>query len=622
MCGIAGFVEFKSPKLGLNDLLAMRRAIQHRGPDDEGFFLKPKVGLAHARLAILDLSSCAHQPMHRGHLTIVYNGEVYNFKELRHDLEREGHQFQSRSDTEVVLASYQRWGKDALSRLNGMFAFAIYDHERNQLFLARDRFGIKPLFYYVDENCLLFASEIKAFYQYHRFRKELCMEAVRTYLHFGYMQGKKTVWKRCFRILPSECILVDIENKKIESNCYWVPRIQPQLQYTHFQDTVKAVHKTLIEEFHNAMVSDVDVGACISGGTDSNILISIIRKELGLKVKTFSLGSKGAKYDENCLASAVAKYLGTNHTELVIDPDSVRAIFLDTIRHYDEPMADQNFISFRWIARKARESGVYVLLSGAGGDELFLGYPGVFLREKIANFYKIPSFIRQAIPKTFFSFSNSLYKGIQLLQQRGSLAAISSISGGCFYDDEVSAILLAEEKGEKDESYFQGLFNLQKDSTMRIGERIMLCDLFSFLSHDILAISDFSTMQEAVEMRVPYLNKEVVELALKIPFNVKYYQGTLKTILKTIEQKYLPERLLTKRKQSFHPFVKREWLNKNNGFKDLGDHYLSEERINKQGLFNYKVFGDICAHAKRSKVNHYNKIWNMLIFQIWADSHL
>lgn len=215
MCGIAGFVEFKSPKLGLNDLLAMRRAIQHRGPDDEGFFLKPKVGLAHARLAILDLSPSAHQPMHRGHLTIVYNGEVYNFKELRHDLEKEGHQFQSRSDTEVVLASYQRWGKDALSRLNGMFAFAIYDHERNQLFLARDRFGIKPLFYYVDENCLLFASEIKAFYQYHRFRKELCMEAVRTYLHFGYMQGKKTVWKRCFRILPSECILVDIEKKKL-----------------------------------------------------------------------------------------------------------------------------------------------------------------------------------------------------------------------------------------------------------------------------------------------------------------------------------------------------------------------------------------------------------------------
>ena len=222
---------------------------------------------------------------------------------------------------------------------------------------------------------------------------------------------------------------------------------------------------------------------------------------------------------------------------------------------------------------------------------------------------------------------NSDFRGfIAPLDERPSdplniiLAAISSISGGCFYDDEVSAILLAEEKGEKDESYFQGLFNLQKDSTMRIEERIMLCDLFSFLSHDILAISDFSTMQEAVEMRVPYLNKEVVELALKIPFNVKYYQRTLKTILKTIEQKYLPERLLTKGKQSFHPFVKREWLN--NGFKDLGDHYLSEERFNKQGLFNYKAFGDICAHAKRSKVNHYNKIWNMLIFQIWADSHL
>lgn len=620
MCGIAGFVEFKNPKLGLNSLLAMRMAIQHRGPDDEGIFWKPKVGLAHARLSILDLSSRAHQPMHKGHFTIVYNGEVYNFKELRCDLEREGYQFQSRSDTEVVLAAYQQWGKDALSRLNGMFAFAVYDHKRNQLFLARDRFGIKPLFYFVDEDCLLFASEIKAFYQYHRFRKELCTEAIRTYLHFGYMQGKKTVWKRCFRLLPSECILVDIEKKKMESSFYWVPRIQPQFQYTNFQDTVKVVHKTLIEEFHNAMASDVDVGACISGGTDSNILISIIRKELGLKVKTFSLGSKGAKCDENYLASAVAKHLETDHVEFVIDPDSVREVFLDTIRRYDEPMADQNFLSFRWIARKARESGVYVLLSGAGGDELFLGYRGVFLRKKIANFYQIPSFIRQAIPKTIFSFSNSLYKGIQLLQQRGSLAAISSISGGCFYDDEVSAILLAEEKGEKEENYFQGLFNLHKDSTMRIEERIMFCDLFSFLSHDILAISDFSTMQEAVEMRVPYLNKGVAELAFKIPFNVKYYQGTPKAILKTIEQKYIPERLLTKEKQSFHPFDKGKWLD--NGFNDLVNHYLSEERINKQGLFNYKVFEDICMHAKRSKVNHYNKIWNMLIFQIWADSHL
>ena len=421
MCGFAGFIEFIKPSADCKDLLRMQKTIEHRGPDDRGYYFEPGVGLCHARLAIIDLSDKAHQPMRRGDLTLLYNGEIYNYREIRKELADLGHTFQSNSDTEVLLEAYREWGKDILLRLNGMFAFAIYDHKKRKLFLARDRLGIKPLFYYLDEFCFVFSSEIKAIKAYPGFIKKISQEGLRNYLEFGYTTGAQTIWENVSRVLPSQSVSVDVGSRLVESAVYWNPYFTPSSNgrnlEPNFQETVQELESLLIDEFRRSLMSDVPLGACISGGVDSNVLISLIVKKLGFRLKTYSLGSEDSQYDENASARAVAGFLGTEHTALTLHPDNCRQFFLDTIRHYDEPMSDQNILSFRLIARLAREEGIRVLLSGAGGDELFLGYPNVFLRKRIQPLFHIPRPLRRTFPQSLCRFSNKLYKGAQLLRQ-------------------------------------------------------------------------------------------------------------------------------------------------------------------------------------------------------------
>jgi asparagine synthase (glutamine-hydrolysing) len=618
MCGLVGFIDFKSPQTSPEVLQKMQKALGHRGPNDRGHSYSPAVGLAHTRLSILDLSAKAAQPMSRGTLTIVYNGEVYNYEALRRELSEAGYTFNSNSDTEVILAAYQAWGKAALTKFDGMFALAIYDRSKQELFLARDRLGVKPLFYYKTPEHFLFASEIKAIACHPGFRKRVCSRGLRDYLQFGYINGEETIWDGCRRLLPGQSMTVDCRSGNVAVETFWNPRFIPREDGT-FETAKRRLKTVLTEEFKDSLVSDVPVGACISGGVDSNVLIGILAKELGVRLKTYSLASNEAKYNENTSAAAVAKFFNLEHRSITLDANNSRELFLQTVAHYDEPFADQNFLSYRVIARQAQKDGVPVLLSGAGGDELFFGYPAVIRSAGLRPLFFIPQVLRGLWPLSLSHSWNYVYKGAQLLKEREYLDAVAGIIGNGFLRSEVDR-LLPEDFKEEGPNYFSEVFHEKSSSQDTLVEKLMRCDLMCFLPSNVLAISDVSTMAEGVEMRVPYLNNKIVDCALEVPVSVKRHNGRLKALLRSIEADYLPENLLLKEKRGFYPFVKSVWLK--NHLSDLTGKYLSPENFARQGIFNYDHYLKMVSLPAFSRVSVANKIWNMLIFQIWAEYHL
>lgn len=619
MCGLVGFIEFQDPYATPEDLLHMREMVNHRGPDDRGYFFERGVGLAHTRLAIIDLSQKAHQPMRKDNLIIVYNGEIYNFKELRNELLALGCRFQSNSDTEVVLEAYRVWGREALSRFNGMFVFVVYDSREKSLFLARDRGGIKPLVYYYDGSRLVFGSEIKAICMYPYLHKKLSRQGLIDYLRLGYISGDKTIWEDCFRLLPGQYMKVDIKDRMLKTELFFEPFFTSELE-NDYDTIVEQLKKVLIHDFDLSMVSDVAIGACISGGVDSNVLVSILAKELGYKLRTFSLGSEHAQFDENSQAEKVAKYIGLSHRSLMLHPESCREFLLDTIHHFDEPAADQNILSLRYVAREAKKEKISVLLSGMGGDELFLGYPTALMRARIRWFYKIPLKLRRMIPRMLFQFSSKLFKGVHLLQQNNYFTAVADFMGNCFFNDEINQLLMSEAKEISPQNCIESIMRSNFPPGSHTLEKIMKCDLAVYLVNNGLHISDICCMAEGVEMRLPYLNNNILEFALKTPSHAKCHQGIFKSLLRSIETQYLPKDVTMKGKRGFYPFIKKSWLE--NDFRGLVDHFLSKERIIKQGIFNHDVIRNLLTMQKRSRVNVSNKIWNMLVFQIWAEEHL
>jgi asparagine synthase (glutamine-hydrolysing) len=616
MCGLAGFLEFASPFASLDDLLSMQRAIRHRGPDDIGHRFEPGVGICHARLAIIDLSSKAHQPMRRGFLTLVYNGEIYNFMELRNELQKLGHRFESQSDTEVLLEGYRAWGKDLLSRLNGMFAFAIYDSQNRTLFLARDRVGIKPLFYYHDSSRFVFGSEIKAIMSYPYFRRKLSCAGLNEYLRFGYTAGEQTIFEGCLRLLPGQYLMVHRNGKKLEVNTYWEPHFEndDSLDFGRAKEKLKEV---LIDEFQRSLISNVPFGACISGGVDSNVLIALLSQEIGVKLNTFSLSSFHARFDENAKAQGVANYFKISHTSLLLDPGSAIDMLLDTIVHYDEPIADSNILSFRHIAREARKNGISVLLSGMGGDELFHGYPDPSRATRMETFFYLPYALRKTVPRNLFRFSNAFYKVIHLLQQKTYASAVANLVGRCFFDDEIDDLLGASKTGE---SCFDALLSkvgLPRDERIR---EIVLAEFKRYLPDNGLRIADMSCMAEGVEMRVPYLNNAVLDFAFKVPVSLQRSKGQLKVLLRAIESDYLPQTFVIPGKKGFDPFPKKLWLDQHLG--QLIDQYFSKERILAQGILDFDTVQRTLFFHKKTSVNVSDKLWNLLVFQIWSAKYL
>lgn len=611
-------MEFAGAFAGPEVLLSMQGALRHRGPNDSGYYFEPGLGLCHTRLSIIDLSAQARQPMGKDGLRIIYNGEVYNYRAIRHTLQSQGHHFVSQSDTEVLLEAYRAKGTAAFKEFNGMFAFAIYDQPARKLILARDRMGIKPLVYFFDGKYFVFGSEIKVLREYPHVTARLSSGGLAEYLRLGYTAGEQTIWENCLRLMPGHYLVIDLSGGGIETFSYLAEKT-PVEPVRSFSQAVDALDNVLQQEFTQSMVSDVPVGACISGGVDSNVLISVLAKKCEFKLKTFSLSTSDSVFDENKPAQQVARHLGLEHTSFYMPPEAGCSLWRETLDHYDEPLADQNILSFYYIARQAKQKGLSVLLTGLGGDELFFGYPHVTWRARLGRLYQIPYPVRRLVPREMFRFSNQLYKAIHLTQQKEYTGALANYLGNCFFDDEIDG-LLARPVRPRPESYFTAVFNSPAAFGRSLAERITYSDLRTYLVHNGLAIADMSAMAQGVEMRVPYLNNGVTDLLRTIPFHFHHYQGEYKALLRAVERRYLPAECRMNVKKGFFPFVKKKWLDQH--LKPAMDEFLSAEYLRKQGIFDPAAVKRLLGRHQHSRVKVDNKVWNLLTFQLWAKKHL
>jgi len=560
MCGIAGKVYLSQGSVTPSELNAMSAKIIHRGPDDEGIFISPdrKIGLVNRRLAIIDLSKKGHQPMtYKNRFTITYNGEVYNFQEERLKLEKEGYVFKSKSDTEVILALYDKYGVNCLSRLRGMFAFAIYDEKEKTIFLARDRIGKKPLKYYFKEDVFIFASELKAILTQSEIRREIDYEAIQSFLVFGYTPAPLTGFKDVNKLLPGHYMLLNLKTKTLLIKPYWEPDFSQKLSLSEDSWCDKII-ETLEESTRLRLISDVPIGAFLSGGVDSSGVVYAMSKFSDKPINTFTITFEDKKWSEAKYAKNIVNKFKTNHHELLAKPENVE-ILPELAYQYEEPFADAGNVVTFMVSRLARKY-VTVILNGDGGDENFAGYPNRYFRlKRDVDFLKWINVLRpgallglKAIskiskgkigkrPSKFFEKSKlPLFERFASYNQVFSFAEIIEFSKGPLTD--ISTLKNPYEIVEKCFRDFKG--QDLKDAGLKF-------DLLYWLPDDLLAKVDIASMAASLEARSPLLDQNMIELADKIPFNLKVKNGESKYILKKALEKVIPKENIYRDKMGF-----------------------------------------------------------------------
>ena len=632
MCGISGFVDFNA-KNGQTELQSMTDALLHRGPDASGYHLDQtsnySIGLGHRRLSIIDLSPAGNQPMQfsDGRYWIVFNGEIYNYAEIKEVLAGLGHQFDTHSDTEVILHAYHQWGSGALKYFIGMFAFVIYDKLKENLFCCRDRAGVKPLFYYWKDDIFLFGSELKAFMANPYFQKEIEINAVGSFMQFGYIPAPHCIFKNTFKLLPAHYLLFDLKSKKMEAEKYWnvYDLYNREKLKISIGDAVSETEKVLEKAFNYRMVADVPVGVFLSGGYDSTCLVALLQKNRTKKLKTFTIGFEDEKLNEAKYAKEIAAVLGTEHQEYYCsEKDALNAI-PDLPFYFDEPFADNSAIPTMLVSKMARKD-VTVALSADAGDEIFGGYDRY---EWMVKYYKkmhaIPQIARKGGAALLRSIPIEKWPKFQdnniFLKKYQKLATIlHDPAPQNIYMGMTEDFTAGERKNlfnVKVESIFSAHYNqeLRKDQFDPLSYA-MVKDYQTYMVDDILQKVDRATMSVSLEGREPFLDQNVIEWAASLPAEYKIYQGQRKYILQQIVHKYVPEKLMDRPKMGFIVPVKY-WLN--DVLKPLVDKYLGEAYLEKQNIFNI----DFVSQIKRSyyvakKENDY-KIWYLLMFQMWYD---
>lgn len=526
---------------------SMARAIEHRGPDDAGVWV-PETGhvaLAHRRLSIIDLSPLGHNPMswNQGDLWITFNGEIYNFAELRRELESAGCRFRSRTDTEVILAAYERWGLECVHRFVGMFAFALWDVRRRRLWLVRDRLGKKPLYYAEVDGRLLFASELKAILTYPSFPGRVDAAAVGLYLQYGYVPSPLTIYKDARKLPPGHYLVH--ENSQVTLTRYWDP-VPPAVQGSSLaaNEAVQALEERLSVAVRQRMIADVPLGAFLSGGVDSSVIVALMREHTRAPVKTFTIRFDNPEYNEADHAAAVARHLGTEHHEQTCTDAQMLAVVDRLPEMYDEPFADSSAVPTYLVSKIARET-VTVALSGDGGDELFFGYPRYRYHANAAALLALPRPIRRGAALAADRFPTRRGRRIADVLRSDEMDHYSRFVS-LFTPAEVQALTGSA----------PGLPALYADALERAlsiprAGRPGLLDLVSYLPEDILTKVDRASMAVSLEVRAPLLDHRVVELALALPLSLKRRGGTMKWILRQMLYKRVPPSLVDRPKMGF-----------------------------------------------------------------------
>lgn len=628
MCGIVGFINKEK---NINIIDEMLKIQLHRGPDYSGVYFDKRSGIhfGHNRLSIQDLSSHGNQPFVSDctKYVIVFNGEVYNFKVIRKELESLGHRFISNSDTEVILYSYKEWGIQCIEKFIGMFAFSILDKDTNKLFLVRDRAGVKPLYYYDDEKEFFFSSEIKSFHEHPNFKKELNNDVLGYYFQFGYIPAPFSIFKNCYKLKAGHYLEYDLDNNLKKIIQYWdVVKFYKKEKFKKTeQEILDDIENILYDAINLRMVSDVPVGVFLSGGYDSSLVSSILSKKQGREINTFTVGFNDKKYNEATHAKIISSYLGTNHTEYYMNDKDMLDLVKDIPFYFDEPFGDSSSLPTMIVSKMAKVK-VTVTLSSDGGDEIFCGYSKYFFLNKFKNIFtnklkkdilkiilniltdttveyindKLPKYLKQTnIKDKFNKFkravnSNSLE---EMFQNASSYVAKEDINK--FLKIPLSNNIYPSFKNENNFSYL---------------DYMMSVDYKTFMNDDVLVKVDRATMSNSLEGREPLLDHRLIEYLAQVPNSIKYKNNQGKYLLRKILYKYLPKEIIDKPKAGFQ-IPLNDWLCSE--LKDLVEKYLNENKLDDT-IFNVKEVLKIKSELFNKK-NVGTKVWFILMFQMWKE---
>ncbi|MBN1546062.1 MAG: asparagine synthase (glutamine-hydrolyzing) [Syntrophaceae bacterium] len=606
-------------------LIRMNRTMIHRGPDDEGYYCRDNAGLGHRRLSIIDLNS-GHQPIYNEDKTkvIVFNGEIYNFLELRSFLQKEGHTLQTKTDTEVIIHAYEQWGAECVQKLRGMFSFAVWDTKKQELFLARDRLGKKPLYYSCDGTKIIFASELKGILEDHTVARDINIEALSDYLSFGYVPYPKTIFRSILKLPPGHFLLNRDHGSRPQQ--YWDITFAPTLEFSE-DELCDSLLTKLQEAVKMRLISDVPLGAFLSGGIDSSIVVALMSQLTNEPVITNSVGFTQKKYSELEHAGFTASLFGTNHHEFVVAPDAVDVVNR-LAWHFDEPFADSSAIPTYYVSKMARNN-VTVALSGDGGDENFAGYRRYFF-DRLENRLRavFPLFLRRSVIRALATVYPKADWLPQVMRAKTLLTNLSldPVEGyfnsmSYFLPSAKDKVISPELAGELRDYESSELFRRHYGNagTSDPLSRIQYIDFKTYLTDDILTKVDRASMAVSLEVRVPILDHEFVELAAMIPSCLKLNGRVSKYIFKKTAERLLPPNILNRQKMGFSIPV-GEWLR--NELKPLVHETILSKEFEGRLFFNQKYVQWLWKQHLAGIRDFTQPLWVLLSFELWARRFL
>lgn len=600
----------------------MNDSIRHRGPDDEGYFQDMQASLAMRRLSIIDLHT-GQQPISNetGDVWVVYNGEIYNFKDVRARLEQRGHTFKTQTDTEVIVHAYEEYGDDCVNHFNGMFAISLWDARKRRLFLARDRVGVKPLYYWAGHSKLVFASELKALILHPDVPRQINLAALDLYLTLEYVPAPHTIYEGIFKLLPGHTLTV--ENGEVKTRQYWDVPYKPVSQ--NEAECTEALSSLINDAVRIRLISDVPLGAFLSGGIDSSTIVGYMSQNMSEPVKTFSIGFEDDSYNEVPYANAVAKHFDTDHRVEMLRPD-IASLVEQLIPQHDEPFADTSSLPTYLVSKLAREK-VTVVLSGDGGDELFAGYD-TYIAAKLDRYYgRLPGTLRQHVLPKFAKWlppqpaKKGLINKVKRMVEGGALDPslqhtrwmmfLNSAEKEVLYQSDLRATL----NDHLTADYFGGYFE-KANRFDRLAQQ-QYVDIKTYLADDILTKVDRMSMAASIEARVPLLDYRIVEFALNLPPHMKLNGSRTKAILRNAVKRLVPDLVLEKPKQGFSIPMKH-WLR--TSLKPMMLDLLSKDSLHQHGYFDHSVVSKWIQEHLDERTNHSHRLWSLMVFELWQRS--
>ncbi|HNS11731.1 MAG TPA: asparagine synthase (glutamine-hydrolyzing) [Bacteroidia bacterium] len=623
MCGISGFIDF-SGRSSFDELKAMSDTLSHRGPDDSGYeifqYRGASIGFGFRRLSIIDLSPAGHQPMQNisNGTWIVFNGEIYNFKEIKVELISLGYVFNSQSDTEVILKSYEEWGLKCVDRFIGMFAIAIFDKKLNQVIFIRDRAGVKPLFYYWKNGILLFASELKAFHKHKSFAKDLDLDALSIFFQQGYIPAPYCIFKDTFKLKPGHSMVLDLNTQSLKEEKYYdlVDAFNMEKLDIPYEDAIQETEKLLVSAFNYRMIADVPIGVFLSGGYDSSCVTALLQKDSTQKIKTYTIGFEDKQYNEAPHAKEVANFLGTDHHEYFCTFKEAMDLVPKLPEICDEPFGDPSIIPTTLVSKIARQN-VTVALSADAGDELFAGYPRHLKSLGYINkFNSIPSGVSRTlahlIPVDSSHLATTNDRKHKLKLALGNTDAVKRFESINQIFTAYECAKLMKIKPKSLDTVFDESYKL--NSSNDILSQILLAEYKTYLVDDILQKVDRASMSVSLEAREPFVDHRIAELLARLPSNYKLKDNRQKVLLKDIVHRHLPESIMNRPKMGFG-IPLEQWMKKD--LKDLFMATMNSDSISMTGVLQPHVIEHMVDAFQSGRLEQFQRIWLVFVFQQW-----